>query len=94
MKLQDDIKSNILHWNNTPVDDFLGLTPTEVHHLLYEAFGDKSPIQFRDDIDDETLDQIPLFRIVEEYLKIIQREKQIKLTPLGALQKKSNGGDL
>mgnify|MGYP001229399542 CR=1 FL=1 len=88
MNLQDEIKSNMLLWNNTPVDDFLGLTPTETHHLLYEAFGDKSPIQFRDDIDDETLDQIPLFRIAEEYLKIIQREKQIKLTPLGALPKK------
>lgn len=88
MKIHDDIEANILLRNNTPMDDFLGFTPTEIHHLLYDTFGDKSPIQFRDDIDDKTFDQIPLFRIVEEFLRIIHRDKQIKLTPLGALPKK------
>ncbi|KFD40303.1 hypothetical protein AT05_01465 [Schleiferia thermophila str. Yellowstone] len=89
MKIPDDIETNILLRNNTPMDDFLGISPTEIHHLLYDTFSDKSPIQFRDDIDDKTLDQIPLFRIAEEFLKIIQRDKQIKLTPLGALPKKA-----
>lgn len=88
MKKTDDIETNILLLNNSPVDDFLGLSPTEIHNLLYDTFGDKSPVQFRDDIDDKTLDQIPLFKIVEDYLKIIQRDKHIKLTPLGALPKK------
>jgi hypothetical protein len=55
---------------------------------LYETYGEKSPLQFNKNLDDNTLDQIPLFRIAEEYLKIIQRDKQIKLTPLGALPKK------
>lgn len=88
MKKPDDIETNILLLNNSPVDDFLGLSPTEIHNLLYDTFGDKSPVQFRDDIDDKTLDQIPLFKIVEDYLKIIQRDKHTKLTPLGALPKK------
>lgn len=70
------------------MDDFLGLSPTEIHHLLYDTFGDKSHIQLRDYIDEKALDQIPLFKISEEFLKIIQRDKQIKLTPLGALPKK------
>lgn len=86
MKQSDDIESIL--FNNMPVENFLGLTPTEVHYLLYDAFGEKSPLQFRNDLDDNTLDQIPLFRIAEEYLKILQRDKQIKLTPLGALPKK------
>lgn len=86
MKQSDDIDSIL--FNNMPVENFLGLTPTEVHYLLYDTFGEKSPLQFRNDLDDATLDQIPLFRIAEEYLKIIQRDKQIKLTPLGALPKK------
>jgi hypothetical protein len=89
MKLPDDIGTIILLRNNGPLDDFSGLSPTEIHHLLYDTFGDKSPVQFRDNIDDKTLDQIPLFRITEEYLKIIYRDKQIKLTPLGALPKKA-----
>lgn len=88
MKIPDDIEANFILWNNTPVDDFLGLSPKEIHHLLYDTFGYKSPVQLIEDIDDKTLDQIPLFRIVEDYLKIIQRDKYIKLTPLGALPKK------
>lgn len=88
MKIPDDIEVNIFLRNNTPLDDFLGLSPTEVHHLLYDTFGDKSLVQLLDDIDEKTLDQIPLFRIVEDYLKILQRDKHIKLTPLGALPKK------
>jgi hypothetical protein len=88
MNLDEEMEAEFLLRNNMPIDDFLGLTPTEMHYLLYDTLGDRSPVQFRDDIDDHTLDQIPLFRIVEEYLKIIQRDKQIKLTPLGALPKK------
>lgn len=88
MKSPEDIETHILLRNNSPEDDFCGLSPTEIHHLLYDTFGDKSPVRFRDHIDDNTLDQIKFFRIVEEYLKIIQRDKQIKLTPLGALPKK------
>jgi len=82
----DDI--DILLRNNMPVENFLELTPTEVHYLLYDTYGEKSPLQFRNDLDDNTLNQISLFCIAEEYLKIIQRDKQIKLTPLGALPRK------
>lgn len=88
MKLPDDIEATILLLNNAPEDDFLGLSPTEVHYLLYNTFEEGSPVKFQDSIDDNTLDQIPLFRIAEEFLKIIQRDKHIKLTPLGALPKK------
>jgi len=86
MNQSDDIESIL--FDNCPVDDFLGFTPTEINYLLYDTFGDKSPLQFRNDLDDNALDKIPLFRIAEEYLKIIQRDNQIKLTPLGALPKK------
>ncbi len=88
MSLFDQEELNYLEENNSPLDDFLGLTPVEMHYLLYDTFGQESPVQFLDHITDETLDQIPIFRIAEEYLKIIQRDKQIKLTPLGALPKK------
>lgn len=88
MNIYDDIAVNILLRDDIPVDDFLGLIPTKFYYLLYDPFGNKSPVQLRDDIDDKTLNQIPLFRILEEYLKIIKRDKQIKLTPLGALPQK------
>lgn len=86
MKHFNDIEIMLL--NNMPVENFLGLTPTEVNYLLYDTFGEKSPLQFNNDLNDNTLNQIPLFCVIEEYLKILQRDKQIKLTPLGALPRK------
>jgi hypothetical protein len=74
--------------NNAPVDDFCGLSRNEMHHLLYEPFSEHSPVQLRTDISDETLSALPFFRLAEEFLKIIQREGSITLTPLGALQRK------
>ncbi|MFM2224736.1 MAG: hypothetical protein RJA07_938 [Bacteroidota bacterium] len=83
-----DIESTILLWNNTLLEDFSGLTPNEMNYLLHDTFGDKSPMQFRKEITNETLDRIPFFRVAEEFLKLVQRDKQIKLTPLGYLPRK------
>jgi len=74
--------------NNRPLDDFLGLSPNEMHHLIFFPFTDKSPIKLKQNIADETLNRMPFFRLTEEFLKIVQREKSIKLTPLGALPRK------
>ncbi len=74
--------------NNAPVDDFCGLSRNEMHHLLYEPFSEHSPVQLRTDISDEPLNTLPFFRLAEEFLKIIQREGSITLTPLGAVQRK------
>lgn len=83
-----DIESIIADYNNTPVDRLSGLTPIETNELIYNAFGEFSPIKIKEKISNEVLDQIPFLRITEELLKIIDREKFIKLTPLGALPKK------
>ncbi len=83
-----DIEAAMLQRNNTPLDGFCGLTPTEMHFLLYAPFGPDSPVQLRFKFENSDLDRVPIFRIVEAYLQIIQREKQLKLTPLGALPKK------
>ncbi|NGZ43969.1 hypothetical protein EWU23_05700 [Cytophagaceae bacterium 50C-KIRBA] len=88
MKTPDGIEEIISSRNSSPEEDFLGYSPNEMEYLLYDALGENSPVQFLDDIDDRTLNKMPLFRIVEAYIKIIQREKQIKLTPLGALPRK------
>ena len=86
---QQDLESIRLLVNNIPLDDFCGLTPNEVHSLLYDAFGGSSPLKIKGDISNQTLNSIPFFRLTEEFLKIIQRDRFIKLTPLGALPKKT-----
>ncbi|MFY7652995.1 MAG: hypothetical protein ACOVQE_09835 [Chitinophagaceae bacterium] len=79
---------NSLLQNNMPIDDFEGLSANLIHQLLYHPFSGNSVVSLKNKIDETALDKIPLFRIVETYLQILQREKTIKLTPLGALPKK------
>ena len=83
-----EIDTLILLHNNSPLQEFLGLSLNQMHSLLYETFTADSPVQLSNDIDEGTLDQIPLFLIGEAVMKVIEREQQIKLTPLGALPKK------
>lgn len=83
-----DIDAALILSNNTPVDDFCGLTATEMHRLLYNPLEERSPLAFRREIDDAVLDRVPFFRLTEEFLKIVQREGSVKLTATGALQRK------
>jgi hypothetical protein len=87
MELPDLDALQILY-NNAPLDDFCGLSPTEAERLLYDTFGERSPLKIQPEIDDETLDRIPFFRLFEELLKILRRDKFIKLTPGGVFPKK------
>ncbi len=74
--------------NNAPVDDFHGLSPTEMHRLLYTPFSDDSPVKVRTEISAEALETVPFYRLTKQFLEIVQREGSIKLTPLGALPRK------
>jgi hypothetical protein len=75
-------------YNNTSQEKLSGLSPSQTFEIIHNPLGEKSPIKFRDGINNETLNKIPFFKITEEFLKIVQRDKFIKLTPLGALPKK------
>ncbi len=84
MKEQDFEPLRLL-FNNAPIDDFCGFSPTEMHRLIYEPYSKTSPIRIRTDISDKTMDAIPFFKLTEEFLKILQRKSQITLTATGAL---------
>ncbi len=89
LSIIEDYFNSLIRRNNTaPLDDFSGLSPDEMHYLLYNPLGEGSPIYLRGNISDETLNLIPFFRLVEEFSKIIQRDGFIKLTPKGALPRK------
>ena len=90
MDLFDEPKFEPLRvlFDNTPLDDFCGMTLNEIRNLLYNPFDKTSPLKINSDIDDDTLNTIPFFRLTEELLKIVQREDLIKLTSSGELPKK------
>lgn len=82
------IESFMHQYNDTPLDDFCGLTPSQMHHLIHEPFGTVSPLKFHSDLMAEIVDRIPFFCFTDEFLKIIKRDGGIKLTPKGALPQK------
>ncbi len=82
------IQNKIDDYNNRPIQELDGLTPFQMHSILYNLFGKNCPIVLKDKISNNAIDKIKIFRLCEEFLKIIQRENVLKLTPLGNLQKK------
>lgn len=78
----------VLLRNSSPMADFENLSPSNFHYILYDTYNENAPVHFRKNIENEVLDKVSLFRIAEDLISNIEREKAIKLTPLGALPKK------
>jgi hypothetical protein len=66
--------------NSIGIDDFDGLSPDTMHNLLYSSFTDKGLVQLNKNISTETINKIPIFKLVKHFMQILEREKQIKLT--------------
>jgi hypothetical protein len=75
--------------NHGPVDDFAGISPVEMHSLLYDPYGRESILRLNEAIGDEVLDGMPFFRLTETLLQIAAREEKVKLTKGGALTLKA-----
>mgnify|MGYP001428807998 CR=1 FL=1 len=71
-------------YNNTPLPDFLGLTPSEMESILYDPFAGDSDFFIRH-IPNSELDKIPFFALTEHLILLIYRDKSIKLTKKGYL---------
>lgn len=86
--IEDFIARTIQDYNNAPVKDFSGLSPSQMFGLIYEPLGPNSAVAFAPTIPDSALDQMPFFRLAEAFLKIVQREGSLKMTATGALPRK------
>lgn len=83
-----EINAHFQRYNNAPLAAFSGLSPAQMHHLMYDPLGAASPVQLRADLPAAVLDQVPLLRLTEELLRLVKREGYIKLTAGGALPRK------
>lgn len=87
--IQNHLDPLVRRSNAAPLEDFSGLSPDQMHHLLYQPLASyASPIFLRENLSGETLNSIPFFRLVEEFIRIVKREQFMKLTPKGALPRK------
>ena len=62
------------------IDDFDGLSPDTMHNILYSSFRKNDLIRINADISTEAINQVPIFKLVKHFMRILEREKQIKLT--------------
>ncbi|HEX8426642.1 hypothetical protein [Hymenobacter sp.] len=88
MTLEQQVAAHFQRYNTSPQAGFCGLSPAQMHQLLYQPLAPGCPVQLQTAIPDETLDQVPFLRLTEDFLALVQREGAIKLTPLGALPRK------
>ncbi|RZK14562.1 MAG: hypothetical protein EOO56_24665 [Hymenobacter sp.] len=72
-------------YNATPLADFCGLSPAQMHQLLFHPLEPGGVVRLRTEAPSEVLDQIPFLRLTEAFLRLLHREGGIRLTPLGAL---------
>ena len=68
--------------NNTPLDDFCGLSPAQIHRLLYDPFGEESPARFNLELAD--IPEIPILKILKQILMGLS-EGGLKMTAKGNL---------
>lgn len=69
--------------NNTPRNEFNGLSPEELHNLIYHPFSNLSVVKLNK-LSKEQYEKIPLVRQTLFLLKTLN-EKELKLTKLGWL---------
>lgn len=75
--------------NFEPLDDFEGLTPHEMHGLLYFPFDkEKSPLVFDPDAARDSLIEIRLVKDVTSFLQQVREGQPLKLTQKGNLPRK------
>lgn len=85
---QPDLTAALHRYNDTSQPDFCGLSPVQMHALLYQPLGPASVVHLRTNVPNDVLDQVPFLRLTEVFLRLLQRETPLRLTPLRYLPRK------
>lgn len=73
--------------NNRGLPDFEGYSPLEMQFVLYDTFGNNSPIQLIE-LSDADFKKIPLLNQVKYLLELVNDSVELKLTAKGFLPTK------
>jgi hypothetical protein len=63
-KVQETLDRVVSKRNNTPLDDFCGLSPAQIHRFLYGPFGEESPARYSFELTN--LPETPILRILKQ----------------------------
>lgn len=85
---QKALEKSLVKFNARPIDDFCGLSSDQMTKVLKPVGLAGSAITLHDAITEDALDQVPMFRLVEEMLRIAIREGKLEMTKPGYLKRK------
>lgn len=85
--LQRQIDLIMNEQNNRGLPKFEGYSPMEMQHILYDTFGDKSPVQLKK-LTDSEYKSIPIFNQIKYLTDLIAKSGELKLTSKGYLPMK------
>ncbi len=86
-ELQKHINRIVHKQNNTGLPHFEGYSPNEMRSILYDTFGDNSPIQLVK-LQEADYRKIPILNQIKYLLQIIEDKGELKLTARGFLPTK------
>lgn len=81
----DKIRKDI---NARPLKDFDNLSSADMHNLIYCPFTERSILKFKEEINNETLDQIGFQNLIEFLIQQLTSNREIKLTKWNNLNTK------
>jgi hypothetical protein len=79
-ELNNFLQQQMKERNSMPQNDFLGINPDQMYGLIYFPLEGDSILKFKKNIPDEILSKVPFLLLTEHFLRILEREKAIKLT--------------
>ncbi len=82
-RINERLQAIMMRHYNTPRSEFNGLTPDDMHNIIYHSFNPQCVVSINK-LDKEQYERIPLVRQALFLLKTIN-EKELKLTKLGWL---------
>lgn len=86
-EIQKHLDELINEQNNQGLPDFEGYSPTEMQYILYDTFGENSPIEFLS-LTVSEYQKIPILNQVKYLLKLVEKHSELKLTTKGFLPTK------
>lgn len=86
--IRKEIEVNFLLKDNRPLEEYNGLSRSEMRYLIHSPFSSNSPLKIEREISDRILNQVPFLKPIEFLLDRMIQSKRIRLTKKGYLPTK------
>jgi hypothetical protein len=82
-----ELEAEIKQRNHTGIDDFNGLSPFQMHNIIYSPFESACIVQLNK-MNEDDCNSIPIIRLMRILLNEVDHEKGLKLTAVGNIPPK------